>query len=133
MTETKQNNKKEKKVTKSPIEILADSITMLKRATSQHTRSVDKGNVLQKEIQVHCEKFTKKGDKLFTEFNKQVKALESRLENFEDSLFHIVHNIKKNQFLYSHYPEEWVKNYLDIKEGVKFENEYMEKKIKNET
>lgn len=51
-----------------------------------------------------------------------------KIESFEDSMLHILHNIKRNQFLYSHYPEEWVKNYQSLKEGLKAENEFMERK-----
>jgi hypothetical protein len=52
----------------------------------------------------------------------------NQIESFEDALLHIMHNIKKNQFLYAHYPEEWVTDYISIKEGIKFENKFMEEK-----
>ena len=57
-----------------------------------------------------------------------VTDMETKLDQFEEALLHIMHNIKKNQFLYAHYPEEWVKNYLSIKKGIKYENEFMEDK-----
>lgn len=52
---------------------------------------------------------------------------EKRLQEFEDTLMHLYHNIKKNQFLYSHYPDEWAKNYSEIKKGIKNENVFMQK------
>lgn len=57
-----------------------------------------------------------------------VAQSKKQIENFEDTLLHIMHNIKKNQFLYSHYPDEWVKDYHTVKDGIKFENEFMDKK-----
>lgn len=66
------------------------------------------------------------------EFTQQAEFLskqcKDQIESFEDGMLHIMHNIKKNQFLYAHYPEEWVQNYLSLKEGMKYENEFMEKK-----
>lgn len=59
---------------------------------------------------------------------EQIRKCKSQIEDFEESLLYIMHNIKKNQFLYSHYPEEWVKNYLDIKKGLVEENKFMEEK-----
>lgn len=52
------------------------------------------------------------------------------LDRFEESLMYIMHNIKKNQFLYAHYPDEWVQDYQDIKNGLKKENCFMDKLIK---
>lgn len=63
-----------------------------------------------------------KQSKLFDEFS-------SKVEGLEESMLYVLHNIKKNQFLYAHYPEEWVKDYLSIKKGIKYENEFMDKKI----
>ena len=57
-----------------------------------------------------------------------VDKCKRQIESFEDSLLHIMHNIKKNQFLYAHYPDEWVKDYRSLKKGLKFENEFMDKK-----
>lgn len=54
-------------------------------------------------------------------FDKIVK----RMESWEETLLYLSHNIKKNQYLYSHYPDEWVNNYLDIKRGLKGENNWM--------
>jgi len=54
----------------------------------------------------------------------------ARAEKMEETFLYIMHNIKKNQFLYAHYPEDWVKNYQDIKKGIKSENEFMDKEIK---
>ena len=57
-----------------------------------------------------------------------VAKCKRQIESFEDSLLHIMHNIKKNQFLYAHYPDEWAKDYRSIKKGIKFENEFIDKK-----
>ena len=56
---------------------------------------------------------------------KTADLYEKKLEAFEESLLFIMHNIKKNQFLYAHYPDDWVKDYLDVKKGLKYENERM--------
>ncbi|NGX57211.1 MAG: hypothetical protein K940chlam3_00095 [Chlamydiae bacterium] len=53
---------------------------------------------------------------------KVLKKIEKRIESWEESMLFIYHNIKKNQFLYAHYPDDWVKDYNDIKRGVKAEN-----------
>jgi len=72
--------------------------------------------------QLNLSNFCKEGVKLY-------KNIEYKIESFEESLLMIMHNIKKNQFLYSHYPEDWVKDYLSVKGGIKFENKFMDKKI----
>ncbi len=59
----------------------------------------------------------------------EFKLIQERVKDWEDSLYYIFHNIKKNQFLYSHYPEDWVKSYLDLKGGTQYENEFMQKKL----
>jgi nitrogen-specific signal transduction histidine kinase len=65
----------------------------------------------------------KKGIELKMQDNiKVLKRIEKRIESWEESMLYIYHNIKKNQFLYAHYPDEWVKDYKDIKQGLKDEN-----------
>lgn len=54
-----------------------------------------------------------------------------RMESWEESMLYLMHNIKKNQFMYSHYPDEWAKNYQSIKEGAKFENVWLTAKKVN--
>ena len=78
-------------------------------------------------------KITKKMEKLCKEVYEITKQAEfistrahSQMESFEESLLYILHNIKKNQFLYSHYPDEWVKNYTSLKQGLKEENKFMQ-------
>lgn len=56
-------------------------------------------------------------------------ATMERIATWEESMLYIMHNIKKNQFLYANYPDDWVKHYNDIKEGLENENAYMDKKI----
>lgn len=55
-----------------------------------------------------------------------VKKLAKNFASYEESLLMVMHNIKKNQFIYSHYPDEWVKNYLDVKKGLQDENRFLE-------
>ncbi|HUU88164.1 MAG TPA: hypothetical protein VMX17_10480 [Candidatus Glassbacteria bacterium] len=81
-------------------------------------------------------KLNNKQNKINTEFAKLFKTMESTLENFSDKLssneetfLFLMHNIKKNQFLYSNYPDDWIKSYLDIKNCILFENRKMDEKI----
>lgn len=81
----------------------------------------DNRSELKKEITQLVE-WVVKGEKALQEFS-------SKVEGFEETLLCLQHNIKKNQFLYAHYPEDWVKSYQDLKEGMKHENEFMQSKI----
>lgn len=74
-------------------------------------------------------KEVKAQEKLRGTIERAFKENAKRTEALEDSLLHLMHNIKKNQFLYAHYPEDWVKDYLSIKKGIKYENLFMDKKI----
>lgn len=56
------------------------------------------------------------------------KEMKDRFESWEETLLFVYHNIKKNQFLYAHYPDEWVKKYSDIKQGLRDENEAMDER-----
>lgn len=58
-----------------------------------------------KVIKKHCKDFVKKADIL------------------EGTFLSIYSNIKRNQFLYAYYPEEWNETFLEYKEKVKRENE----------
>ena len=87
--------------------------------------------------QIHEEmiKITKKNAETAKEFKDAderayfaLDRVRNMIDNFEDSMMHILHNIKKNQFLYAHYPDEWAKNYQALKEGIKDENKFMDEK-----
>lgn len=60
--------------------------------------------------------------------NQAFKEMRDRFQAWEETLLLTYHNIKKNQFLYSHYPDEWVKKYSDIKQGLRDENEAMDER-----
>lgn len=63
-------------------------------------------------------KFTlllKSGRALFSQFDEKSDSL-------EETILSIYHNIKRNQFLYAHYPEEWDKTFLEMKKKIKEEN-----------
>jgi len=62
-------------------------------------------------------------------FNERSIVLTEKINEWEESMLFILHNIKKNQFLYSHYPDQWVKDYYSIKSGLKIENIYMDNKV----
>lgn len=90
---------------------------ILRKWGSQYSRAVEKMDATLGEVGEYLQ-----------EAQKVTRLSQTKLEDFEETLLYIMHNIKRNQFLYSHYPEEWVENYLSIKEGLKAENEFMEKK-----
>jgi len=79
------------------------------------------------------EKKLKLSEKLDLDVTSLLQKIEVKVEHLEETFLCIFHNIKKNQFLYSHYPDDWVKEYLDIKEGLKFENKFLDKKIEEKT
>lgn len=56
------------------------------------------------------------------------KEMKDRFESWEETMLVVYHNIKKNQFLYSHYPDDWAKKYSDIKAGLRNENEHLDEK-----
>ena len=54
---------------------------------------------------------------------KEMSSFCKKIDQLEETFLIMFTNIKRNQFLYSHYPEEWwEKNYVDIKEKMKKEN-----------
>lgn len=81
------------------------------------------------QIKLQNLKIEKYANKEWSNAAKTVKVIKNKLDAFDESLMMVIHNIKKSQFLYAHYPDEWVKNYLDVKNGMKKENEYLDKKI----
>jgi len=81
----------------------------------------------------HLEKVEKKNEKYVTSCVDACQEIRKKVEAWEDNFYHIMHNIKKNQFLYSHYPEDWVKNFTSIKEGIKKENKFMDKSTRCKT
>lgn len=88
------------------------------------------------QIQEEMKKIKARNEEISQEFKDYAERstyvldeVRETLEDFEESMMYIMHNIKKNQFLYAHYPEEWVNSYLDIKNGMKYENEFMDKQF----
>lgn len=57
----------------------------------------------------------------------RLSAYASKMESIEDAFFTLYHNIKKNQWLFAKEPEEWWKDYLDLKKHYIKEN----KDVKN--
>lgn len=90
---------------------------ILRKWGSQYSNAIEKMNATLLEVGQFLE-----------EAQRVSRLSKKKLEDFEESLMYIMHNIKRNQFLYAHYPEEWVENYLSIKDGLKAENEFMSKK-----
>ena len=50
-----------------------------------------------------------------------LETVGEKIRDWEESFYYIFHNIKKNQYLYAHYPDDWVKEYLDIKRALEAE------------
>lgn len=104
---------KEKKVTKDAFFEKAVKTLTLISSESRRLR-IENGKLLGK-IQDQAER---------SAFS--VAQCRKQIESFEDTLLHIMHNIKKNQFLYAHYPDEWAQDYRSIKKGIKCENKFMD-------
>ena len=89
--------------------------------------------------------FMKNVEQYIGESIKIYKSIEYKIESFEVAMLTIMHNIKKNQFLYSHYPDDWVKSFNNhkekidiamkncIKESLKMENNYMDSELLKKT
>ena len=54
---------------------------------------------------------------------KEMKSFDSKVSIMEETFLSVYSNIKRNQFLYSYYPEEWNETFLEFKEKIKKENE----------
>ena len=113
MTEEVKEKKKKLK-TEDILDKIEKTLSHLSRETTRLRVGNEKAL---KKIQDQCERSA-----------LSVSQSKKQIESFEDGLFHIMHNIKKNQFLYSHYPDEWAKNYTSIKKGMVSENKFMEQK-----
>lgn len=59
---------------------------------------------------------------------KEVSEYKSHYEKLDETILYTMHAVKKNQFLYSHYPDEWAKNYEEMKKGLIEENNYLDEK-----
>lgn len=115
--------KKEKKLDLP--EVIDKQFNKLQREMKTVQKDTTSARVRNERVLKDLKNYLERADYVMEQFEK-------RIEGFEDSLLHIMHNIKKNQFLYAHYPEEWVHDYLSIKEGLKFENERMDKIAQNQ-
>jgi len=114
---------KKKKVL-SDYEWVKRKIVSASRDLSEAQKSYSNGI---KATNLRMAKTCDKSDKVLFKLTQQMEEFNSKLESFEESMLFIMHSIKKNQFLYSHYPDEWVKDYLSLKHGLVTENEYMDR------
>ena len=117
---------------------IAELTDGLKGYTSKIEERLSKLDAFIKNAELALDKMQKFVDKCekthvarVTELNESFKTMAAKVEAWEESLYYIFHNVKRNQFLYSHYPEEWVKNFQDLKAATLFENAYMDEKIAN--
>lgn len=87
--------------------------------------------------------FYKKADKCFKQISEDsgysLKAIRCALKEFEKSkdimeetFLSVYSNIKRNQFLYAYYPEEWNETFLEFKEKIKQENKEFEDLMKED-
>lgn len=98
------------KLQKSQIDALAREIRKpIKKYFEEHLKSVKKQ---EKSINAASEMIS-----------SDLSLFRERVELLEETLLIIYANIKRNQFLYSHFPEEWDQTYLSFKEQIKAENE----------
>ncbi len=131
MIEKKEKKKKKKPLTIEEIQKAMD--VSVENLNDKFTKSLDS---LEKKV---FKNFSKIENVLITvnqktlltlkQLDRDRKKFTQRAEKLEETFLYILHNVKKNQFLYAHYPEDWVNDYLDIKKGLKSENEFMDKKI----
>ena len=54
---------------------------------------------------------------------KVMKDFDQKVAILEETFLSLYSNIKRNQFLYAYYPEEWNETFLEFKEKIKKENE----------
>lgn len=113
-----------------------DDIKMRQKITQELKTAIGE---LVKETLENCNKSANRSEQTILDMKAQhisfmeevgfsYKKIEERIESWEEQFYYIFHNIKKNQFLYSHYPDYWVKSFADLKEALKYENEMMNQK-----
>jgi hypothetical protein len=87
-------------------------------------------NHLNRKIDVFMEKYEKDSHKHLTKALKEMSSFCKKIDQLEETFLIMFTNIKRNQFLYSHYPEDWWdENYLHIKEKMKKENKDYKKAV----
>lgn len=121
--------KKEEKATKIPITTEDRKLLKahLRELRELHKRSLDK---MFKCIERHGEQVEKGNKQLAEIFERLEKSLQEnsrKMNSMEETFLIIYTNIKQNQFLYAHYPEEWDRTYLQMKVNLKKENKNLEK------
>lgn len=60
--------------------------------------------------------------KVLSDLQSEVNSLREKVEILDETFLCIYDNIKRNQFLYAHYPEEWDQTFLQMKEDLKKQN-----------
>lgn len=113
---------------KEELEALSDSVLKLKNKAND-ILDITKKTFEKLENQISYIRTTVHKD--LQEVRSQWQTMFQKMEDWEESMWYIQHSIKKNQFLYAHYPDDWVKDYQDLKEAQKFENDQMDKKIQS--
>jgi len=112
------------------MDISPDSLKAIKKMVSERYETIaQKAQVEMLHVRKAAEAQLSYHHKLLSEIRQEFADMAARFASWEESLLQVYHNIKKNQFLYSHYPDEWVQKYSDIKQGLRDDNEPLDEKI----
>ena len=88
-----------------------------------------KQEVLASKIEIDHNKiigFDKKLTTLLENIDEILINFSQKMELMEETFLVLYSNIKRNQFIYAHYPEEWNETFLEFKETLKKENKEFE-------
>jgi outer membrane protein assembly factor BamD (BamD/ComL family) len=119
--------------------ILGDSMNKLKKFVSKMER-LSEG--LEKTVAKHRKnrlanvKIVKRYEKLYKESCKEkiesdklvsmqrtyLDEVMKKLDCIEETYYILYSNIKRNQFLFAHYPKDWDKDWMEIRDKLKEEN-----------
>jgi hypothetical protein len=121
----------EKKLLSKVSSFLTNLDKSLNKKLSEPVKNINSACIRIEKLEESFYSITKMLGNLDKFFNKklsepinEMKDFCSRIEDLEESFSIIFHNIKRNQFLYSKYPEEWWEtNYINFKESLKLQNE----------
>lgn len=69
----------------------------------------------------------KRSTKELNGLKEVIKDLTEKVSVLDETFLLLYSNIKRNQFLYAHFPEEWNETFLQFKERLKQENEEFKK------
>jgi hypothetical protein len=116
--------KKIEKMTKIPITTEDKKLmkAYLRELRELHKRSLDKMHKHLERHENHIEEGNKQLAEIFKRLEKSLKENAKKMSSMEETFLVIYTNIKQNQFLYAHYPEEWDRTYLQMKANLKKEN-----------